>query len=233
VSADASLPRVKLLSRLRRRRADEVRRVYAAWAPLYDVGPGNPVQRANDAALALCVPPAPTRGVAIDLGCGTGHHELLLRGRGWERTFGFDLSPQMLARAQGYSGLAVAELHRIPARPVELVLCSLVLGHVEKLEPALDALARLVRHGGDLVLSELHPRALAAGLAATCPGSDGRWWRLPHSTHAIDEVVSGLQRRGLAVQLVTEPAPEPLLPREPRRPLLPLVYALRARRVVG
>ncbi|MBS2031348.1 MAG: methyltransferase domain-containing protein [Deltaproteobacteria bacterium] len=224
---------MKLLQRLRRRRHDEVRKVYAAWAPAYDLGPGNPVQRANDAALALCVPNASERGVALDLGCGTGHHQVLLRARGWERVFGFDLSPEMLKRTSGYSGLAVAELHQVPARPVELVLCSLVLGHVEKLDPALDALARLVRYGGDLVLSELHPRALRMGLAATCPGSDGRWWRLPHSTHDVDDVVRGLSRRGLAVELVTEPAPEPLLPREPRRPLVPLVYALRARRVVG
>ena len=224
---------MKLLQRFRRRRLDDIRKVYAAWAPAYDLGPGNPVQRANDAALALCVPTATERGVALDLGCGTGHHQVLLRARGWDRAFGFDLSPEMLQRTNGYSGLAVAELHHVPARPVELVLCSLVLGHVEKLDPALDALCRLVRYGGDLVLSELHPRALRQGLAATCPGSDGRWWRLPHSTHDLNDVVRGLEHRGLAVELVTEPAPEPLLPREPRRPLLPLVYALRARRVVG
>lgn len=225
---------MKLFAGLKKRDARaELRRAYAAWAPLYDVGPGNPIQRANDAALALCLPRAPERGVAIDLGCGTGHHALLLRGRGWQRTFGFDLSPEMLQRADGFGGRAIADLHRIPARPVELVLCSQVLGHVERLELALGALARVVRYRGDLVLSELHPAAIEAGMRATFPGSDGRWWRLPHRAHPISEVVDGLQRHGLAVQLVTEPAPEPPLPGEPPRPPIPLVYALRARRVVG
>lgn len=226
---------VKLLPKLRRTHSaiEEIRRVYAAWAPAYELGPGSPVQRANDAALALVVPQAVERGVALDLGCGTGRHEVLLRARGWERTFGLDLSPEMLGLAHGYSGRAVAELHHVPVRPVELVLCSLVLGHVEKLDPALDALARLVRYRGHLVVSDLHPKVIAAGLEASCPGGDGTWLKLPHHVHPIREVVAGLQKRGLAVQLVTEPAPEPPLPREPARKLVPLVWALSARRVVG
>lgn len=226
---------MKLLQRLRRRTdsREELRRVYAAWAPAYELGPGTPVQRANDAALALCVPTATARGVAIDVGCGTGRHEVLLRARGWERTFGFDLSPEMLARAQGYSGLAVADVLHLPVRPVELVLCSLVLGHLPALDPALDALCRLVRYRGHLVLSDLHPRVFQAGLQASCPGGDGTWLELPHHVHGLREVVAGLQRRGLAVQLVTEPAPEPPLQREAPRKLVPLVWALRARRVVG
>ena len=37
---------------------DSLRDAYDAWAPLYDIGPGNPVQRANDSALQSCVPEA-------------------------------------------------------------------------------------------------------------------------------------------------------------------------------
>lgn len=207
--------------------AEAVRRYYAALAQTQHLSPGDAIQRANDAALALCVPRAPDRGVALDVGCGTGRHQVLLRARGWERLFGFDLVPEMLARASGYAGLAVAELHKLPARPVELVLCSMVLGHVARLEPALDALARLVRYRGHLVLSELHPRALAAGVLGQGPRPKAR------RALEISEVVAALHARGLSVQLVTEPAPEPPLAREPPHPMVPLVYALCARRVAG
>lgn len=217
----------------RERPAQALRRVYDAWAQVYDLGPGDPIQRANDAALSLCVPAATPRAVAIDAGCGTGHHQILLSARGWDRVFGFDLSFQMLQRAQGYSGRAVAELHRLPIRPAELLLCSLVLTHVSPLEPALDALAKLVRYRGHLVLSLIHPRAIAAGLPNCCPGADRRWWRLPHRAHPVGRMVSALRKCGLAVELVTEPAPEPALPHEPARPLVPLVYAVCARRIVG
>lgn len=211
-----------------------LQRCYRAWARVYDAGPGSPVQRANDAALALCVPFSPSaRAVALDVGCGTGRHEVLLRARGWSRVFGFDLSRAMLGRASGYSGLARADLRAPPFRPVELVLGSLVLGHVRELGPALDALCALCRHGGELVLSDLHPRAILAGLAPTCPGDDGRWWRVPHHLHRLRAVMGGLQQRGMAVQLLTEPAPESALPGEPRAQGTPRVYALRARRIAG
>lgn len=209
----------------RGRRDEELRRFFANGLH-NDLGPGDPLQRANDAALALCVPRSPERGVAIDVGCGAGRHEVLLRARGWERAFGFDLVPQLLARAQGYTGVAVAELHHLPVRPVELVLCSQVLAHVPRLEPALDALVKLVRYRGNLVLSLPHPRAVEAGLSAD--PRRGRQRPLP-----IAEVVAAVQRRGLAVQLVTEPAPEPPLAREQTPARVPLVYALCARRVAG
>ena len=210
--------------------ATHLRRAYAAWAPLYDVGPGNPLQRANDAALAVCIPTAPEHGVVVDVACGTGRHAVLLQARGWRRRFGFDLSPEMIARANGYAGLAVADLRAVPSRPVELVVCSLALGHLSKLDPALDALCKLVRHRGDLVLSDIHPLAVASGLKRTCPGEGGHWWKLPHTLHSIERVAAGLEQRGLTPQLISEPAPEPVLPGEPARPPLPLVYALRARR---
>jgi malonyl-CoA O-methyltransferase len=227
------------LSRLRRLlgrdpEPEHLQRCYRAWSRVYDVGPGSPVQRANDSALALCVPFAShARGVALDVGCGTGRHEVLLRARGWDRVFGLDLSAAMLSRASGYSGVVRADLRLPPFRPVELVLCSLVLGHLAALGPALDVLCNLCRHGGELVLSDLHPRAIQAGLSPTCPGDDGRWWRVPHHLHALKNVVGGLHRRGMAVQLLTEPAPEAALPGEPRTPRLPRIYALRARRIAG
>jgi malonyl-CoA O-methyltransferase len=208
-----------------------LRRAYAAWAPRYDVGPGNPVQRANDLALAVCVPKAPVRGVALDVACGTGRHAVLLQARGWERRFAFDLSPEMLDRAENYQGRAVADLRHVPCRPVELVMCSLAVGHLRNLEASLDELCNLVRRNGDLVISDIHPRAVASGLKRAFSGEDGRAWRLPHTVHRIEQVVEALEKRGLSTLLISEPAPEPPLRGEPKHPNVPLVYALRARRL--
>jgi SAM-dependent methyltransferase len=190
------------------------------------------VQRANDAALSVCVPQAAAYGVALDVACGTGRHAVLLRARGWQRRFGFDVSPEMLARAQDYEGVAIADLRQVPMHPTELVLCSLAIGHLPDLDAVLDSLCGLVRHQGDLVLSDLHPR-LASGKdgARAFTGADGQTYRLPHSVHTMARVLAGLERRGLTPQLVSEPAPERPLPREPAFPQVPLVWAVRARRL--
>lgn len=212
------------------RTADRVKSGYAAWASLYDVGPGTPLQRSNDTALSLCVPQAPPHGVALDVACGTGRHEVLLRARGWQRLLGLDLSPEMLQRAESYPARAVADLRHLPVRPVELVVCSLAIGHVPDLPVALASLCRAVRFQGHLVLSDIHPRSSGSGYRSSFRDPAGRTHALPHHLHPIGTVTRLIEAQGLEVELVVEPPPEQPLPREPRGTGLPLVYALRARR---
>ncbi|MEX3008630.1 class I SAM-dependent methyltransferase [Hoeflea sp. TYP-13] len=115
----------------------------------------------------------------LDAGCGTGLAGKELHGNGFREIHGFDLSPEMAARAassgfyQSAAGgidLMKAEDH-FEGESFDIIVSVGVftLGHVPP--EALEVLARLVRPGGLLVLStrieyydETNYRQVAAGL---------------------------------------------------------------------
>ncbi|WP_241582192.1 class I SAM-dependent methyltransferase, partial [Rosenbergiella nectarea] len=74
----------------------------------------------------------------------------------------------MLARARAEvpgAGFRLGELTRLPVEDgaVDLVVCALALAHVPDLEPVLAEFARVLRPGGHLVISDMHPEVVARG----------------------------------------------------------------------
>lgn len=104
----------------------------------------------------------------LDAGCGHGPLMRELGDRG-ATVSGFDLSPAMIAIARARLGqdadLRVADLAApLPygADEFDLVTCSLALHYVEDWRPPLDELRRVIRPGGRLIVSLVHPFVFAA-----------------------------------------------------------------------
>lgn len=117
------------------------RQLYQKWASTYDE-PSNPLIEAESKVLADIIGDVAGKKI-LDLGCGTGRHAILLA----------------VARTNA-AGLAIvfinAELHAVPQQDqFDLVLCSLVLSHVPDLRPAMKEMARLVRPGGRIIITDL------------------------------------------------------------------------------
>ena len=104
----------------------------------------------------------------LDAGCGHGPLTKELRDRG-ATVSGFDVSPAMIAIARDRLGecadIRVADL----AAPLpygdnefDLITCSLALHYVENWRPTLGELRRVLRPGGRLIVSLLHPFLFAA-----------------------------------------------------------------------
>ncbi|MFD0904242.1 class I SAM-dependent methyltransferase [Actinomadura sediminis] len=187
---------------------------YRSWAPTYDEG-ANAAFDFEAPVLAEILDTIPP-GVALDAACGTGRHASLLARRG-HRPIGVDASPDMLARARARvpeARFARGDLHRLPVRDasVDLVVSGLALTHVPDLGPVLAEFARVLRPGGDLVISDVHPDHVARGSVPPVRDAEGRPGRLVAHGHTVGDHVRAALGAGLEVVRCEEPA----LPAAPR-----------------
>lgn len=137
---------------------------YAVWAPEYPPRPHNALMVIEQETVLSLLPDL-TGVTLLDAGCGTGRYLEQTRALG-ARAVGVDLSSTMLAHARAGSGSLIrADLRALPihAASVDVVVCGLALGDVPDLERAVAELACVLRPGGCLVYSVVHPSGAAAG----------------------------------------------------------------------
>jgi SAM-dependent methyltransferase len=183
---------------------------YAAWAASYDA-PGNVTVALEQEVVHALLTELPAGASVLDAGCGTGRHTAFLADRGHD-VVGIDSSPEMLALAAVKVPTArfeLAELERIPLPDgsVDAAVCGLVLSHARDIRPAVAELARVLRTGGRLIVSNPHP--FATGLLdwrATVTDDAGRLVVIPEFPHAHGEYVEAFVSSGLRIVRCYEPA---------------------------
>ncbi len=133
---------------------------YAEWAASYDSP--NPMVDAESAAVIPILENFVGEGiVALDAGCGTGRHAAYFQSRGCS-TIGVDQSLEMLEVATSEApDVQFLEGH-FEALPLEdasvdIAVASLALCHLPDPTAAVIELARVLRPGGNLVISDPHP----------------------------------------------------------------------------
>jgi ubiquinone/menaquinone biosynthesis C-methylase UbiE len=113
----------------------------------------------------------------LDAACGTGRHSKWLASRG-QAVIGVDALSDMLAKARAKLPTTRFEEGDLAALPlpdasVDAALCALALVHLSDLRPAVAELARVVRPGGRIVISDVHPFLTALGWQAQFRYADG------------------------------------------------------------
>jgi SAM-dependent methyltransferase len=148
-------------------------------------------------------------GVALDAACGTGRHSEYLAESGHD-VIGVDRSEEMLQHARAkISGARFVhgDLTALPVEPesVDAALCALALVHVADLDVVFAEFARVVRVGGRLIISDVHPMLVALGWQAQFGfGRDGRGFiRLRH--HLVSDYITAGVRNGFALCNCDEP----------------------------
>lgn len=164
------------LHRDSRRDPVEVVEGYGRWAAVYD-RPGNPVVANEQPAVWDLLDASPGEPV-LDAACGTGRH-LVYLSEGGRAVIGVDLSEAMLAEAS--RKLPEADLRRGDLRRLELedqvvagAVCALSLEHVADLHDAYGELARVVKSGGWVITSTVHPAIALIGWHAWFVDDKGR-----------------------------------------------------------
>jgi ubiquinone/menaquinone biosynthesis C-methylase UbiE len=198
----------------------DVEEGYRLWAEVYD-SEYNPLiaveKRIVEGWLARI-----SFASVLDAGAGTGRWAIRLA-RADARVTAIDRTPEMLASARRKAadeGLDITfDTGRIDERlPYEggsfdLVVCALVLDHLDDLKPPLAEFARVLRPGGHAMVTDFHPEMVAAGGRSEFT-HEGTRHLLPNPEHTRDCYLDAVTAAGLEVIELNEPRvsalPEPV-----------------------
>lgn len=189
----------------------DVRTAYRSWSETYDE-PGNQIIALEEPLvwrLLESIPP----GRALDAACGTGRHARQLVRLGHE-VLGIDLTPEMLRRAAENvpeARFVEGDLRKVPADDAQfdLVVCGLALAHLPDLDPGVRELARVLKTGGRLVFSALHPFQVHLGWQAPFSDASGKRAFAREHAHTHADYLAAFREAGLAVRGCFEPEFEP------------------------
>ena len=180
---------------------------YAEWAATYD-DEGNALLAVEEPWLRELLADIPP-GDAVDVACGTGRLSERLCALG-HRVTGVDPSEAMLAKARA-KGLAASFVLGsfddvpMPDASADLVTSALALTHVTDLKPAIREVARVVRPGGHVLVSDVHPFAVATGAQALFHGVDGSRAVTINYQHQVSDYVRAFLSAGLVIERCEEP----------------------------
>lgn len=180
------------------------------WAEVYDTQP-NPLLLLEQRTLPSIMPPIDGLDV-LDIGCGTGrwlkHIELL----GPRSLTGTDPSGAMLERARATlaptTALHLSDSTTLPVddESTDLVLVSFVLSYLGDLDAFADECVRILRVGGHILLSDMHPVTATERNWIRCFYLDGKRIELPAKLLTMAEISAAFSRRGFQLLTFDEPS---------------------------
>lgn len=181
----------------------EVAEGYPEWAPSYDLPGRNPILELEGpftTELFSLIEP----GRALDAACGTGRQSAVLAGLGHE-VVGVDATEAMLERARERVPGAEFRTGLLTELPVDtgafdLAVCSLALTHLKDPAPAIRELARAVRPGGRIVITDLHPAFVALGAQAAYRVDDVRAGYVANEVHWPSRYLDAFRHAGIDVR---------------------------------
>jgi ubiquinone/menaquinone biosynthesis C-methylase UbiE len=178
---------------------------YAVWAATYDNV--NPLIVLEETALLSVLGGLPA-GRAVDVAAGTGRLAAHLVRLGHD-VVAVERADAMVRRAaekdSGFQ-LVLGDALHLPLKDgdADLVTCALALTHMADLGPAFAELARVVRPGGAVVVSDVHPVAVATGAHAFLQREDGSRAVVRNEIHWPSAYVRASLAAGLTVERCEE-----------------------------
>ena len=199
----------------------EIQQGYDLWSAHY-AREKNPIKSASDDAVRKMLPDLKGKSV-IDAGCGTGFFCEYAEQMGAESVTGIDFSEGMIKEAMQNckrTHFIKTEILNLQLdQSADVIICALVLGHINDLRGALSALAGNLKDMGVLVLTDFHPVLSEQGQKRTFQ-IGGKTFEIPHHIHTLEEYGNILKELGLTIEEM----------KDLNWKGAPVVFALRARK---
>jgi SAM-dependent methyltransferase len=182
---------------------------YKDWSSTYDSG-WNPLLKVEEAIVHPILKTWPKGASVLDAACGTGRHAAVLAKQGC-RVIGVDLSTAMLnvarSKLKKKADLRLGDVHHLPLEVAEVdaAVCSLALTHLEDLKGPLTELRRVLRPGGQLVLSDIHWVSLYLGGVSQAQDEQGNWGVMHASRFLASDYVNAALTAGFEILGCWEP----------------------------
>ncbi|WP_242927232.1 class I SAM-dependent methyltransferase [Pontibacter vulgaris] len=185
-----------------------IRQAYNTWASQYDTN-HNKTRDLEGEALRTTLGSIPFE-TCLEIGCGTGKNTEWLIQKAKQLT-AIDLSEEMLAKAK--SKIRSGNVEFIHAdittdwdfihHQYDLVTFSLVLEHIENLEPILQKAADVLKPGGHIYIGELHPFKQYAGSKARFETEQGLHV-VECYNHHVSDFTRAAKNHGLTLTAIEE-----------------------------
>jgi ubiquinone/menaquinone biosynthesis C-methylase UbiE len=182
---------------------------YNAWSRTYDTGEN----RTRDlAAKAIRAENLDLRDKAVlELGCGTGANTGYLAEHAHSVT-AMDFSSGMLTHAR--ANVSDSNVHfiaqdlnqhwNVGSASFDLIVCTLVLEHIENLEHIFREARRTLRSGGEFIFCELHPFRQLIGGQAQFKDQDDKTMLIPAFLHNVSDYLNTALDAGFEILRLEE-----------------------------
>ena len=186
------------------------RALFNDWAEVYDTQP-NPLLQLEQRTLPPIMPSI--KGIdVLDIGCGTGRWLKHIERLAPNSLTGTDASDAMLEKARATlapnTALHLSDSTTIPVADgsADLILVSFVLSYLTDLDLFADECLRILRPGGHVLLSDMHPTTATERNWVRSFRLDGKRIELPAKPRSTTEIIAAFGRRGFQLHTLNEPA---------------------------
>jgi malonyl-CoA O-methyltransferase len=181
---------------------------YNLWAKSYQ-RESNPIKKFSDQFILDHLPSIKGKTV-LDAGCGSGKFCEIAEQREAKKIVGIDLSPEMIAISKkncNYAVFSIGDITKIdlPENEFDLVICALVLGHQEKLDPSLSKLIKSVTANGLLLITDFHPYLTMNRNKRTFKGEDDKLYEIKHYLHHFEDYFECVKENNASIRSLNEP----------------------------
>jgi SAM-dependent methyltransferase len=146
----------------------------------------------------------------LELGCGTGKNTALLNSIG-RKVLALDFSPGMLREAKSkvtadnvfFVRTDITKPWPAQTGSFDLVICNLVLEHIEHLQPIFSEASQSLTRGGQFFVSELHPFRQYQGTQANFQ-VDQQKVEIDAFVHHLSDFTEAARENGLSLKMMNE-----------------------------
>jgi ubiquinone/menaquinone biosynthesis C-methylase UbiE len=190
---------------LKRNLVSEPDAAYDLWAADYDSQPDNMMLAWDEEIFSSLINNMKLQNKVIaDIGCGTGRHWKKIYEREPRKLIGFDVSEGMLSMLKQkfpeseICHLINDELKELENQSCNIIFSTLTIAHIKNAEKALHEWNRILTKGGEIIITDYHPTALAKGGRRTF-NYHGKTIAVKNYIHSIEKLKGIVRKLDLEV----------------------------------